>query len=205
MYRLDHTVAHLLLADYVASYRDSERFMAYCRECRNYGRYWSCPPFDFDPDEQLRRYAHAWIIGTRIEPDDSPCGPCASNEERIERCRRIIASVRATLDARLLALEDTYPGSRAFLAGSCFECPEGQCARACGQPCIRSRGPRHSLESFGFDIGLTASKLLGIELQWSYDERMPEYLTLVSGLLTPTAEGPGRFPAESPTDRADTL
>ena len=199
MYRLDHTIACLPLPEYIASYRDTRRFMAYCSPCRNYGRCWSCPPFDFDPDEVLRQYTHAWIIGTRIDPDESLCEPCASNEERIERCRRIIASVRATLDRQLLALERSYPDSRAFLAGSCFGCPEGQCARTRGLPCIRPQGPRQSLESFGFDITLTASELLGIELKWSYDERMPEYLTLVSGLLTPTAEGPRHFPEESLT------
>lgn len=196
MYRLSHTLAQLPLSEYVASYRDSDRFMAYCLACRNYGRCWSCPPFSFSPDEALQGYTHAWIIGTKIEPAETLREPCASADERTERCRQIIASVRSTLDAQVVALETLYPGSRAFLAGSCFICAQGVCTRARGEACIRPSEVRPSLESFGFDIALSASKLLGIELKWSYDRHMPPYLTLVSGLLTPTAEGPREFPAK---------
>lgn len=195
-----HTVTDLPLADYIASYRDCERFMGYCRQCHNYGRRWSCPPFDFETDALLHRYTHLWIIGTRIEPDLIQGRPCTSVQERIERCRTIIAAVRKTLDKELLALETQYPGSRVFLPGSCFGCPEGACTRILGKACIHPEKLRNSLESFGFDLDRTATQLLGIELQWSHDERMPRYLTLISGLMTPTHNGPDHFPND-PTTR----
>ena len=41
-------------------------------------------------------------------------------------------------------------------------------------------------ESLGFDIGKTASELLGIELKWSEpgSSGLPEYFTLVSGFFS---------------------
>lgn len=194
MPRIQHTLANLPLADYIANYRDSERFMGYCRQCHNYERRWSCPPFAFDPDTLLARYSHLWIIGTRIEPDAFESRPCASAQARIERCRELIAVARQTLDDDLLALEQQFPGSRSFLPGCCFRCPTEACARIHGALCRYPDKLRHSLESFGFDLGRTSTQLLGIDLQWSHDEKMPPYLILVSGLLTLDDRGPDHFP-----------
>lgn len=194
MPRIQHTLANLPLATYIASYRDRDRFLGYCRQCRNYERRWSCPPFSFDPERLLARYTHLWIIGTRIEPDDFERRPCHSQAERIERCRQLITIARQILDDDLLHLEEQFPGSLSLLPGCCFRCPEESCTRIQGQPCRHPEKLRHSLESFGFDVGRTTSDLLGIDLQWSYDEQMPPYLTLVSGLLTRDNQGPDHFP-----------
>lgn len=91
---------------------------------------------------------------------------------------------RRELDARLLALEEAWPDSRAFFAGTCFDCPEGTCTRLSDLPCVRPGKIRPSLEALGFDLGRTASELLGIELRWSVDGRLPEYFTLISGFFT---------------------
>ena len=93
---------------------------------------------------------------------------------------------RSPADARLLELERKYPGSRAFYAGTCHLCPEGTCARSEGRPCRYPDRIRPSLESLGFDIGKTASELLGIELKWSEpgSSGLPEYFTLVSGFFS---------------------
>lgn len=53
-------------------------------------------------------------------------------------------------------------------------------------PCRYPDRIRPSLESLGFDIGKTASELLGIELKWSEpgSSGLPEYFTLVSGFFS---------------------
>ena len=98
----------------------------------------------------------------------------------------MIVEVRRMLDARLLELERKYPGSRAFYAGTCHLCPEETCAPSEGRPCRYPDRIRPSLESLGFDIGKTASELLGIELKWSEpgSSGLPEYFTLVSGFFS---------------------
>ena len=35
---------------------DVPRFSGYCQDCPNYGRFWSCPPFWFDPMTLWQRY-----------------------------------------------------------------------------------------------------------------------------------------------------
>ena len=39
------------VAEYLRTCVDVEKFLGFCRECGNYGRRWSCPPFEFDPLE----------------------------------------------------------------------------------------------------------------------------------------------------------
>ena len=43
---------------------------------------------------------------------------------------------------------------------------------------------RRSLEACGFDLGRTTSELFGIEMKWSENRNLPEYLLLVSGFLS---------------------
>ena len=165
---------------------NAEKFIVFCQACSRYGACWACPPHGFDADEYLSGYRTALIIGTRIIPEPSARAECATPEQGRQAGQRMIVEVRRTLDARLLELERKYPGSRAFYAGTCHLCPEGTCARSEGRPCRYPDRIRPSLESLGFDIGKTASELLGIELKWSEpgSSGLPEYFTLVSGFFS---------------------
>jgi predicted metal-binding protein len=96
----------------------------------------------------------------------------------------ILGEVRRNLDDRLLALEQQYPDSRAFFAGSCRLCKREECTRIIGEPCLYPNKIRPSLESFGFDISKISLQLLNTELKWGTKERLPEYYHLVSGLFT---------------------
>ena len=42
---------------------------------------------------------------------------------------------------------------------------------------------RYSIESIGGNVGLTLGKLMGIELEWMEEGRLPHYFVLVCGLL----------------------
>lgn len=55
-YTSETYTATIPVADYIAGFRDSDRFLGYCKECHNYGSCWACPPFDFDVDELLNKY-----------------------------------------------------------------------------------------------------------------------------------------------------
>lgn len=41
---------------------------------------------------------------------------------------------------------------------------------------------RYSIESIGGNVGLTVSKLMGIELEWVQEGKLPSYFVLVGGL-----------------------
>ncbi len=88
---------------------------------------------------------------------------------------------RKAFDRYLRKLEEETGGT-ALNAGSCILCPEG-CTRPEGKPCRFPDKRRYSLESLGADITATIGDLLGIELKWDREGKLPEYYTLVAGLL----------------------
>jgi len=160
---------------YVDDYRDAERFMGYCRQCRNYGHRYGCPPFDYDPMDVINRYEHVRIIGVKIVPDDRSLP--------LSEADRLMAPVIGELNAELLQMEAETGGAACGFVGTCPYCGGAPCARLAGKPCRHADKVRPSLEAWGFDIGKTAQQMLGIELKWSTDGLVPEYLTLVCGLF----------------------
>lgn len=67
-YIAEDFTATIPVADYMAHYRDAEKFIGFCRQCRRYNTCWACPPFAFDVDQYLSHYELALIIGTKITP-----------------------------------------------------------------------------------------------------------------------------------------
>ena len=102
--------------------------------------------------------------------------------DAVEAGQELMHRERSRLDKRLLALEEEYNG-RAFYAGSCILCPWEECTRRSGKACRYPLRIRRSLEACGFDLGRTTSELFGIEMKWSENRNLPEYLLLVSGFL----------------------
>ena len=174
-YIAEDFTATIPVADYMAHYRDAEKFIGFCRQCRRYNTCWVCPPFAFDVDQYLSHYELALIIGTKI----TPLYP-EKITDTISYGNELMETERKRTDDLLLELEKTHNG-RAFFPGSCLLC--SSCTRAEGKPCLYPERVRPSLEACGFDIGKTSSELLNIELKWGEHGKMPEYLTLVSGIF----------------------
>lgn len=173
---IEDFTTELAAADYVARFRDAERFGACCRACPRYGRQWACPPFGFDVEEYLAAYPTALLIATKIVPATT------RTDDAVGTGGRMLREARRRLDARLLDMERRF-GGRAFFAGSCHLCPEDDCTRPQDKPCRHADRIRPSLEACGLDIGRTTAELLGIELKWGTEGCLPEYFTLVSGFF----------------------
>lgn len=177
-YRTEEHIASITTADYARQYRDTERFLSYCHECRMYGNCWTCPPFRFDTDAVVRQYRHTLIIVTKVIPETEGI----PQNDVCETVERLIRDCRQTLDSRLLALENRY-GGRAFFAGNCKLCSPAPCSRTRSERCIHADMARPSLESFGFDLMRTAQELCGVKMLWSDGKSLPPYITLVSGFM----------------------
>ncbi|MBK5722935.1 DUF2284 domain-containing protein [Dysgonomonas sp. Marseille-P4677] len=184
MYSSENYVSSISTADYIAKYRDVDKFIVFCQQCNKYNNCWACPPFGFDKEEYIMKYKNAYIIGTKITLSEEIRLSCKNNEDSKSTGVKIIEEVRKNLDKQLLQAESETLNSRAFFAGTCHFCPKEDCTRIVGKPCRYPDKIRPSLESLGFDIGKTTEELLGIKLQWSTDGSPPEYLVLVSGLFT---------------------
>lgn len=165
----------------MSGYRDADKFITYCKQCKRYDRCWSCPPFHFDTFEYISAYKTAFIIGTKIVPDTSTMKESTQDNSL---GYRMIGDVREVLDSKLLKMETLLPGSKAFFAGTCQICPHEKCKRIVSKPCIAPERVRPPLEAFGFDVVKTSSQILGIEMKWGQKGGFPEYFTLVSGFFT---------------------
>ena len=168
---------------YMRDYRDTERFMALCRQCGNYGRLWSCPPFGFDADTRLRAWSTALIVASRFKLPPELESP--------EDGMTILRGIKAGLEERLLDLEKKYGGMAFGFSGECTLCDE--CARLSGRECLHPDKVRPALEAYGFNVDKTLRNLLGIEMEWGTNGVMPSTLTLVGALFHNRPKGHIRF------------
>ena len=180
---------------YVQRYRDVPRFLTYCRQCDSYGRVWSCPPFDTDDELDFAAYAQVTVWGTVITFDEDTRQNCHTAEQRRDITARAIDDACSQVLPYLYAQEAAHPGSRAFTF-RCRLCHPVPCSRLDGKPCRRPAERRSSLEAVGFDVSATARDVLGIELEWSTDGRLPRRVTLVTALFSPDTFVPAPLLAE---------
>ncbi len=174
-YSTEDFTTSLPTEEYIRRFCNSECFIKYCKECRNYGKVWVCPPFTHDTMAELRQYSRLLLVATKIIP--------YGKEIPFSEVNRFIRPERLRIEKKLRDMEKQYGGRAFAYAGSCLYCPEGTCSRLDNQPCRHPDLVRSSLESYGFDLGKTASELFGFPLLWSNDGYIPEYLTLICGLF----------------------
>ena len=167
----------------VSDFRDVDRFMGLCRACPNFGKMWSCPPFESLPPILDSKTAQCLLFLYEIDipPSESSTGGLSQ-----QNIRRIYDSARAEIDPKLLDLGRNSPsGSLVLLGGSCANCPLPKCARLEKKPCPRPEFMRPSLESLGFDVVAIAKKIFGADLEWATASKTPQTLRIVCAILEP--------------------
>ena len=174
-YTIERYTAEMDATAYIEGFHDADYFIKFCQQCGNYGRRYGCPPFDYDPLSAIEAYDNVRIIGVKIIPNDKTLPLEAANE--------LMEPVTNKLNRELLEMEKSLGGMSFGFVGSCPYCGGAPCARIEGKPCKHPDKVRPSLEAFGFDMGKTAKKLLGLEIKWSRGGLIPEYLTLVCGIF----------------------
>lgn len=191
-YMFSHRVVVMDAAEYVARFRDVERFLAYCRECDSYGRVWSCPPFEGDVREKTDGFSQVTIWATVITFSDSVRDRVRDRAARERVTWEAIEAAWRVLLPFLYAQERRLEGCRVF-TGRCRQCGAAVCSRVEGVPCRHPDRLRSSLEAVGFDLAGTMEQLFGLPLVWATDGRLPERVTLVTAMFSP-----GPLPAELP-------
>jgi len=184
MYKTKKYLADISIDKYLEEYVDIPRFLELCKACPNYNRKWSCPPYDFKPEDYWNKYKKMHIIGTKIIFDEAITHEKYSTEEINTIAKTVITKEQSRLSDELLVLEEKDPGSIGLAAGSCSKCEN--CARSYNNDCNHADKLRYSIESLGGNVDKTVKKLLGLELQWMSEGNLPEYFVLVSALLTPS-------------------
>lgn len=181
MYQIRRTETLVPVREIVKQDIHADKYIEYCRQCPNFGIKWSCPPYDFDVSSVWCRYADLNLIAVQIYFDEALLRKTYSEQELNHIQNRCIEEVRIELDCELLAMEQTTPGSLALYPGSCLLCDS--CSRTREMKCAHPNQMRFSIESLGGDVSALTEKYFGIELKWAKSGTLPEYLTLVCGLL----------------------
>lgn len=180
-YRVEYRKSSLPMAEFRKRYQDREKYIVYCKECPRYNTVWSCPPLCFDADAYLEKYKWVNVIGCKILLDRQII-EAADTAEKIKSVGwEIVSAAKSDMEHRMRKLEKDVPGSVSLSSGGCDMCPE--CVRKEGRPCRYPDRMRYSLDAFGFDLSAITKDMLGIEIQWC-KERLPDYFTLIHGLLT---------------------
>lgn len=174
-YKIAKYTAEVDAKAYIRDYRRADYFIELCRKCRNYSRRYGCPPFDNNPLESIKDYSKVRIIGVKITPADIHISLASANA--------LMEPVTKNLNEELLEMESVLDGKAFGFVGTCPYCGGKPCARIKGEPCKHPDKVRPSLEAIGFDMSKTAEEILGLEIKWSKNEYIPEYLTLVCGLF----------------------
>ncbi|MFI3239632.1 MAG: DUF2284 domain-containing protein [Bacteroidales bacterium] len=172
---------------YIREYRDVERFAEYCKVCPVYASSWSCPPYHNSQEltDKISSYKYAYIFAYKVAIDDDTRFKASSIEERTSLTYKILGPVRDFLDNLFYEMEGRLTtGSLAFFSGRCMRCAPNDCTRISGVGCVKPDEMRQSLESLGFDLTRTMSELLDIELKWSTDNSLPEYLMAIPAIFT---------------------
>jgi predicted metal-binding protein len=169
MSKLEKFTAETDIQSYMKGYVKPEEFLTLCRACPNYGKLWSCPPYDFEVRSLWESFSKLKIIAYKL------------NLANRENYNQELANLKSSIETELRREEDINEGSLCLLAGCCELC--SSCTRTKGQPCIFPAKMRYSIESLGGDVVKTLKDFFHIEIKWLRNGNYPEYTVLVGGLL----------------------
>lgn len=177
-YTIVQAGAEVPAEEFVRRYVDLKDPAAGCHPCPDYGRYWTCPPYDVPAAEYWGRYETVLLEGMQFHFTPAMLERRFDPEELAEYTRELTAAHARRMDEHLRAL---YPGAAVLTTGGCTLCEE--CTRPMGRPCRHPQAVGYSLESLGCDVGAAARGELGWELLWPRRDRLPRYLTLLCAVL----------------------
>ena len=170
--------ADIDVEEFVENYVDVEHFQGLCKECEDYGKNWSCPPFDFDVMEIWNTFEKLKIIAFKIDFDEEEL----SREYDVRELDFILKRVermKIKLMNEIYALEDE--NSYGLFLGKCNLCMK--CTREFGMPCKMPFKMRHSIESLGGNVDKCIEDIFGFKILYAQNIHLPEYIIYVGGLL----------------------
>ncbi|WP_027406611.1 DUF2284 domain-containing protein [Anaerovibrio sp. RM50] len=182
-YSVEYHTNHITISDFRGKYQNQEKFMAFCRECPRYNSTWSCPPLFFDVDKYLDKFTYIYVICAKIKLSSHTIAEADTSGKIKDMGWEIVSSVKTDLDEKLLDMEKHIPDSVALSSGGCIFCEA--CSRKEGLPCRQPDKMRYSMDAFGFDLTAITKDMFSIDIQWCKD-RLPDYFTLIHGLLSKT-------------------
>lgn len=178
MFEVEQFTADLDMDVFYQKYVDKEKFEKLCEDCPQYGKNWSCPPFDFDVDEIWKSYNRIKIIAFKYIFSDELLSKTFSDSQ-LDMFLKKLNRTKLKLMNSIYSMENE--DSLALFIGPCNLC--AKCTREFGMPCKMPFKLRHSIESLGGDVDSLCKDVFGDEILYAKDGKLPEYMYFVGGLL----------------------
>ena len=158
------------------NFEDKKRFDAMCVSgCPNYNKKWSCPPNAPNYSKYITGYIN--IIIFFIQININQFSYIKYDYLKIKAANTIIKS-KADRYIRELAVK--Y--GKYISTGSCRLCKP--CKRKVGLPCLHPEKIAYSYEAMGIDVNTLVEKYFDTKLLWYKKGQLPEYTSVVCGILT---------------------
>lgn len=151
----------------------------YCKNCPNFQKVWSCPPYDFSEEEYIHNYKFAYIIGAKLNYSDIReyvDKLICNSMDNIHISTDIYYKLREIVDKNMFSMENLYNDSKILLGGKCTLCNE--CAREKNSPCLHKDKLRYSLESLGFEVSSITENILKDKIIFTGDSLPPYCLSI---------------------------
>lgn len=181
-YTTEIKTAKITVNDFLRDFVDVKKFLEFCKQCNNYNVRWACPPYDFDPLSYWQEFCDLKVVGVKVIFDEETAGKQVDHQDCVAFYTNVLKKEGEKLYRVLKAEEKATKDCCLLYPGCCSLCGDQICDRNkddCRQPECR----RYSFESLGSDVGKIAKELLGFELLWIEDGKMPKYLCQIGGML----------------------
>ena len=147
MYHTEIYIKPSTIEELKNNFWDIEKFEGFCKQCKNYGKLWSCPPYNFSIEEYVDRYKYVYIVGVKIVFDEDTLSSINTKEKISSYTNETLHFMKNKIMNEMLKLEKLYPNSTSLSAGGCNLC--GNCSKLKNVQCIHPDLMRYSLESLG--------------------------------------------------------
>ena len=160
----------------VADFADKQRFDALCKSgCINYGHKWSCPPFAPSFLDFVVDWESLLVLFLRLDVDQ--LSYIKNDYLKIKAANSVLKS-RADRFLRLMA--EKY--GKYISTGSCRLCKP--CERKLNMPCVHPGEMAYSFEALGINVSALVDNYFAKSLLWYTNRCIPQYTSVVCGLLT---------------------
>lgn len=180
MFEIQQLTADLDMEDFYEKYVDIEKFQELCKDCENYGKNWSCPPFDFNPNDIWQSYNKIKIVAFKYNFSEEVLKEKFSPEE-LEIFIKRLERTKVKLMNIIYNLEMENPDSLGLFLGTCNLCMG--CTKQFGMSCKMPFKMRYSIESLGGNVDQLIEDIFGYKILYAKNGKLPDYFIFVGGLL----------------------
>jgi len=158
------------------NYVNTEKIHKLCEEgCQNYGLKWSCPPYAPLFNDFVKGWKKLFILYMRT--DMSQFEYIKNDYLKIKAANIVLKSRADKFLRQMAAKHGSY-----ISTGSCQLCKP--CRHKKDLPCAHPELMTYSFEAMGINVGQLIDTFFQKPLLWYKSHCLPEYTSIVCGLLT---------------------